>query len=268
MIMSLYEAVWSRKSVRRYNIKPMSQDKLDLILRFAHSLPMLFPDLEVEFKIIDCTKDSKRKQYFEKFHLFNVKAPYYLVLYSSKHNGYYINAGYLMQQISLYLTSKGLGSCFLGAAKLSENLAKDPTMEHVITLAFGEGKSKIYRKRDKVRRFPEEDIVTYKEDVADNIRTILKAGRLAPSSMNNQPWRFVAYKNRIHVFCKKNLVNYKQLSKLKLIDIGVALGNILVVTDEMWLYVDLLRIDSISKQFFKNYDYIITIKINLEFKSF
>ena len=65
--MSLYEAVWSRKSVRRYNIKPMSQDKLDLILRFAHSLPMLFPDIEVEFKIIDCTKDSSANNTLKSF---------------------------------------------------------------------------------------------------------------------------------------------------------------------------------------------------------
>lgn len=265
--MNLYEAVWARKSIRRYSMKPLSQDKLDLVMRFAHSLPMLFSDIEVEFKILDCTDESLRKKYFDKFQLFNVKAPYYLVIYSTKNNGYYINAGYLMQQISLYLTSKGIASCFLGAAKLSSNLASDPSMEHVITLAFGEGKSKIYRTLDKIRRYPEEDIVTYKENVSEDIRTILKAGRFAPSSMNNQPWRFVAYKNRIHVFCKKNLVNSNQLSRLKLIDIGVALGNMLVVTDEMWLYVDFLRLENLTKQYFKNYDYVITLKIISNFKN-
>ncbi len=264
MLMNLYEAVWARKSIRRYKMKPFSQDKLDLVLRFANSLPMMFPDLQVEFKILDCTKKNQSNKYFNKMKLFNVKAPYYLIIYSTKNNGYYINAGYLMQQISIYLASKDIGSCFLGGVKVSEHLASDSSMDHVLTLAFGEGKSKIYRNSANIRRFPEEDIITYKEDVSDSIRTILKAGRIAPSSMNNQPWRFVAYKNRIHIFCKKNLMNSNQLSKLKLIDIGVTLGNMLVVTDEMWLYVDFLRSDSVSRQSFKNYDYIITLKINSE----
>ena len=45
---------------------------------------------------------------------------------------------------------------------------------------------------------------------------------MAPSSMNNQPWRFVAYKNRIHVFAKE-LNKVKLSSRMKLIDIGVAM---------------------------------------------
>lgn len=266
--MSLYEATCTRKSVRRYNMKPFTNDKLDLVLRFAKSLPMLFPDIEVEFKILDCTIESQRKKYFDKIQLFKVKAPYYLVLYSTNNSGYYINSGYLMEQVSLYLTSKNIGSCFLGNVRLSENLSTDSSMEQVITLAFGEGRSKIYRTSGNARRFPEEDIVTYKEDVGDNVRTILKAGMMAPSSMNNQPWRFVAYKNRIHIFCKKNLINSKQLGKLKLVDIGVALGNMLVATDELWLHVDFMRSENVSKLYFKNYDYVTTLTIISNFKNF
>lgn len=261
--MSLYEAIYARKSVRRYSLKPIGQEQLDSLLRFANSLPMLFPDIELEFKIVDCIDEKQYKQYFTGIEFF--RSPYYLVLSSTKNNGYFINAGYIMQQISLYLTSKNIGSCFIGLAKPANDLVDDPSKEAIITLAFGQGKSDIYRPSDKLRRLPEEDIITYKEDVNESLRTILKAGRMAPSSMNNQPWRFVAYKNRIHVFCKKNLIKLDLSSKMKLIDIGVAIGNMLVVTDEMWIKVDTYRSPNISSQYFKHNDYVVTLSLSPTF---
>ena len=263
IVVSLYEAIYARKSVRRYNIKPIDQEQLDLLLRFAKSLPMLFPDIEVEFKILDCTDEKQYKQYFSGIELF--RAPYYLTISSTKNNGYYINAGYIMQQISLYLTSKKIGSCFLGLVKLASDLVEDPLKEHIITLAFGQAKSEINRVSGKLRRLPEEDIVTYKEDVNESLITILKAGRLAPSSMNNQPWRFVAYKNRVHVFCKKNIIKSELVSRMKLIDIGVAIGNMLVVTDEMWIKVDTFHSPSISNHHFKHNDYVVTLSLSSAF---
>lgn len=261
MAMTLYEALCGRKSVRKYNMNPISDEKLELVIRFAKSLPMLFPDIEVEFKILDCTSEEQRKKCFGRKFPFSVKAPYYLILTSTDHNGCYINAGYLMEQISLYLTSKEVGSCFLGSVKLSDKVKIAPGMEHVITLAFGKSNSSIYRTSGKVRRLPEEDTVVYKEDVTESVRTIVNAARIAPSSNNSQPWKFVVYNNRIHIFCKKNLINIKQVSKLKLINIGIAISNMLVVIDEMWLYPEFVHSDNISKQDFKNYDYITTLKI-------
>lgn len=268
MLMNLYEAISVRKSVRRYNMNSFTQDKIEAILRFANSLPMLFPDIEVEFEVLDCTDDNKDNKYFNGIQPFKTKAPYYLILSSTKENGYYINAGYLMQQVSLYLTSKDIGSCFLGRIRLSDEVSINPSMEHVITLSFGESKSKTHRDIDKARRLPEEDTVTYKEDVSKDLRTIVSAGRTAPSSMNSQPWRFVAYNNRIHIFCKKNITNSKLISRMKLIDIGVSLGNMLVVMDEMWLSPDIGRLVKISNQYFKHYDYIITLKIKSYFEDF
>ena len=266
--MNLYEALCGRKYVRRYKMQAIDDNNMEHLLRFAKSLPMLFPDIMVEFKVLDCTNEDNIKLYFNGIQPFKVKAPYYLILSSTTDNGYYINAGYLMEQVSLYLTTKGIGSCFLGAVKLSDEVSIPSSMEHVITLAFGESKSNICRTSGKVRRLPEEDTVTYKEEVNESVKTIIKGGRMAPSSMNSQPWRFVAYKNRIHVFCKKNMLDSSRLSRLKLIDIGVAIGNMLVVIDEMWFHVDLVRSDNISKQHFKNYDYILTLKLSSNFQTF
>lgn len=264
--MSLYEAVYTRKSVRKYNLKPIKDDQLELIIRFAKSLPMLFPDIMVEYTILDCTNKNYQKNYFNKFQPFKVEAPYYLIISSTRNAGYYINAGYLMQQISLYLTSKNVGSCFLGATRLKNQVIVDSNMEHIITLAFGESNKKVYRISDKAKRLPEKDTVIYKEDVLEVVKKIIKAGRLAPSSMNGQPWRFLAYKNRIHVFCKKDWIKSERISKLKQIDIGVAISNMLVAIDEMWLYADIVYSDNISKQSTRNYNYVLTLKLNSSLK--
>ena len=58
-----------------------------------------------------------------------------------------------------------------------------------------------------------------------------------------------------------------QLSRLKLIDIGVALGNMLVVIDEMWLHGDILRSDNVIKQNFENFDYVVTLRLKTPFKN-
>lgn len=259
--MYLYESIFSRKSVRGYKIAPLEQSRLDEILRFAKGLPMLFPEIQVEFTILDNTKNKRngKNRYFDGVQL--LKAPYYLILTSTKENGYFMNAGYLMQQISLYLTTKNLGSCFIGSLKLATEVELSKGMDYVIALAFGESKSNINRPAVKAKRLPEEDVVVYKEEVNESLKTMLKAARLAPSSMNNQPWRFVVYKNRIHVFCKKNLFTSRHISKMKLIDIGISLANLLVVAEEMWIDVSVLRLDNISNKSFKSNDYIITVKL-------
>jgi nitroreductase len=256
-IMNLYEAIFVRKTVRKFKMKLMEQSKLDGIMGFAGSIPMLFENLAVEFKIIENVSSGPGVS-----GPFHVKAPYYLIITSNNQPGYLINAGYLMQQISLYMTSKGIGSCYLGSVKPSREVMEGIKYDYVITLAFGECEHEIYRAADKSRRLPEKDVVIYKEEVNKNIKMVVYAGRLAPSSMNSQPWRFVVYKNRIHIFCKKNVFLSGVLREVKLIDIGICLANMLVTTEELWVECKALRLDNISNLAFKKNDYVISLKIS------
>lgn len=254
--MNLYEAIFVRKSIRKYKMQAIEQTKLDGILHFAESLPMLFDDISVEYKIIDNTTEH---QAFTG--AFLVKAPYYLFIASDTIKNYKINCGYLLQQISLYLTAKGLGSCYLGSAKPRKDILAGLKHEYVLALAFGESEQEVYRIAEKAKRLPESDIAVYKTEVKKPVKTLIRAARLAPSSMNSQPWRFVVYNNRIHVFCKKNIFLSSVLSEIKLIDIGVCLANLLVAAEELWVDVKLLRLDNISSTAFKKNEYILSIKL-------
>jgi hypothetical protein len=234
-------------------------DSLDKVLlnnisNFAESIPMLFEGINVEYKLLEY-KDTK--------HYFNgnitVKAPYYLSLYSDKTSGYQMNAGYLIQQIALYLTAKGLGSCYLGKLKAKKMVPQDSLKEHVITLAFGEGEHEIYRQSDRIKRLPLNDIAIIKSEIGKNVKTMVSAARLAPSSMNSQPWRLVVYDNRIHVFCKRNIFLQGVLSELKLIDIGICLAHLVVAAEELWLNVRVVKVENINNLSFKKNDYIISL---------
>lgn len=242
-------------------MEPLEENLLGNIKHFADNITGLFEGIHVEYRLLE---HSEIKKYFSG--AINVKAPYYLVIYSEKAPGYQLNAGYLMQQISLYLTTKAIGSCYLGmlkpkSRKFESGKQDNSQLEYVITLAFGKAANDVYRSVDKFKRLPLEDIAVFKSDVSKNIKAMVSAARLAPSSMNSQPWRFVVYDNRIHVFCRKNVFLNSVLNEIKLIDIGICLAHLLITAEELWIDVKTIFMENIRNQSFKKNDYVISIKV-------
>lgn len=254
--MNMFESIFSRKSIRHFLSEEIEWDVLADILSFADNLPMLIEGIAVEFKLINNTK--KDQNYTG---LFSLKAPYYLSISSETKEDYLINSGYLMQQLNLFLSSKGLGTCFLGIAKPKKSNIAIMKYDYVITLAFGKTAESPYRDSSAANRLPEKDVVVYKEDVSSEIKQMITAARLAPSSMNSQPWRFVVYQNRIHVFCKKNVLLTVALGHTKMVDMGIMLANLLLAAEELWVDVSLTKSDVIKHKQLKNNDYILTIQI-------
>ncbi|NLK27171.1 MAG: hypothetical protein GX306_02325 [Clostridiales bacterium] len=254
--MNMYEAIFKRKSVRHYLNEKVEWDVIADILEFADSLPKFVDDVAVEFKLVS---NIETKQGFRG--PFSVKAPYYICISSEKGEDYLLNAGFMMQQLSLYITSKGLGTCFVGLANPGRGLKSTMKYDYVIALAFGKPAVPLYRNNMDAKRLPEEDIVVYKEDVNSNIRQLITAARLSPSGLNNQPWRFVVYKNRIHVFTRKNVLLYKMMDTSNMIDIGVMLANVLIAAEELWVDVSISKLESLKNKPFQNNQYVLTITI-------
>ncbi|NLY49177.1 MAG: hypothetical protein GX059_09190 [Clostridiales bacterium] len=254
--MNMYDTIFVRKSVRKYRQEALEWEVLDDILKFADSLPMLVKGIKVEFKLVS---NIERNQGFNG--PFAVKAPYYMCISSEKKDDYLLNAGYLMQQLSLYIESKGLGTCFMGAASPGWGLKNTMKYDYVIAIAFGKPKDSPYRDASQAKRYPESGLVVYKEEVNADIRKMLEAARLAPSSYNNQPWRFVVYKNKIHIFTRKNPLIARPLDRIKMIDMGIMLANLLIAAEELWIDVKLAKSETLmNKQFEKN-KYVTTALI-------
>lgn len=254
--MNMYDAIFMRKSIRNYCMDEIGQKVLDQILNFANHIPLLSKDIKVEFKIINNVKANT--------HLagaFSIKAPYYFLIASEGKEDYLLNAGYILEQVSLYLTAKGLGSCFVNTKRPRRSNAVDLQYEYVTMLAFGNTDECLIRESNKIKRLDESEFCIFKEEVNDDIKLLLKAARLSPSLMNSQPWRFVVYENRIHIFCKKNILLTKEFNQSKEIDIGIILSHLLIAAEELWLETTVKKLDNITNKLFKNNEYVVSLLI-------
>ena len=130
--MNLYEAIFSRKSVRSYEMEAVSNSLLQEIRDFYSQIEGLNPGIRTDISIIDNTTGKNKIM-----HLFGVKAPYYIVFYSEEKDLAQMNAGYIMEQLSLFLCTKGLGTCFLGNAKPKLGNPHKGNLKFMITMAFG-----------------------------------------------------------------------------------------------------------------------------------
>lgn len=213
--MELKEMIYKRKSNRKYKDELLSKDILDDIIRFVNDSKKLYPDIKFRMEFID--KD-------------NVKCilPWIpkqnIAIFSEVKEGYLENIGFVFQQLDLYLHSIGIGSCWLGMGKPNSKVKSkiEDNMEFVMCMSIGYCNDDIYRDIQNFKRFP-------LSKISDSEDERLEVARLAPSSVNSQPWYFVHEKDIIHLYLKK----HKLLSKLALndmnhIDVGIALAHIYV----------------------------------------
>lgn len=252
--MTLYEAVSVRKSIRRFKKDSISETLYRQIERFFRSVSVLDEQIQYKISILDNTKGIVGRK-----GIFKVEAPYFLVFYSEDKKGHDMNAGYILEQIVLYLTTKGLGCCYLGGTRVE---ALEPDMRQVMVVGFGYPDSLLYRDQTLVKRQPLKDLCVFKEEVEEPVRILLKAARLAPSSMNAQPWRFLVYRDRIYVFACKDALKIRVFESMRDVNIGIALSHIMLAAEELWLNIKLTQEESFKKKAYKNGDYMITVSLH------
>lgn len=239
--MTLYEAVYTRKSIRNFRKDKVETSILEGMIQFYHEMEPLFPGIETSIELIDTQGSKKAKSRLGG--IINVVAPYYLVIYTEDKERADMNAGYIMQQISLYLFSKGVGSCFQGMGHLKGEMPKEG-MRCVILMAIGYPKVDMMRNQEDAKRESMEDLCAVKEPPRRFVKEFLEVARLAPSAFNSQPWRFVVYENRVHVFSKQTVAHRRLLGKYNEFDFGIMLANIMIAAEQLWVDVDLIRLDN------------------------
>lgn len=211
----LYNAMFYRKSIRKYDMSPLPNETLVKIQEFADAVVPLESSIKYELTYL-VTADVKN--------LLPIKAPHYVCIYSEKKEGYLMNSGFILQQIDLFLSMNNIGSCWLGMAKPSKDVPTTRNgLEFVIMLAFGNTAEPIHR---SVRS-------EYKRKSIAEMTSILGADellepvRLAPSASNTQPWFFSGDMNEITVSREKlNLIKAPLYGKMNQIDIGIALCHL------------------------------------------
>ena len=210
--MDLYDFIWKRKSTRQYDLAPLDEEQLHRIEQFAKVLKPLFFDFETAWEITAGVKGITA-----------LDAPHYIAVSSEEGDGYLENVGFMFQQMDLFLSSEGLGSCWFGAAKTPSGLKSG--LRYVITLAFGKAEESPWRELSGFKRKPLYDISSGSDER-------IEAARLAPSAVNFQNWFFAAENGRIDVFRKKTLLaTQRHFGDFSKIDIGIALCHLYIATE-------------------------------------
>lgn len=215
--MKLYDYITKRKSTRKYTQEALPSEQLATILAFAGAVRPLDPQIRTRIRLADAAETKG---------IVSAKAPHYLLFYSEKREGFLTNAGFMLQQCDLFLSSLGLGSCWLGMAK-TKAPAQDG-LEFVIMLAFGTAQDSAHRTNStEFSRKPLSEISSGQDPR-------LEAVRLAPSATNSQPWYFVCGDGRIDVYRRQlGVLKAALYDTMNQIDMGIALSHLWLASEAL-----------------------------------
>lgn len=200
--MNLYASIARRKSCRKYETSPLGQDFMDQMESAIQGFDRLYPDVEVQHRLTGKVKGS-----------FHVPAPQNLVISGKGQAGEFESAGFLFQQLVLWLDAQEIGSVWLGGSK-------DTQMSNsgdIIVLAFGQPAEPVHRTREEFKRKPLADITNAPEDLC------IQAAHLAPSGVNIQPWYFEKQEGRVLLYQQKLKLPLSLMYKHSDVDMGIAL---------------------------------------------
>lgn len=218
-----------RKSVRVYRETPLSDEMLFEIRAFVGAATPLFPESKTAFRVL--RRDEIRS-------MTPLKAPHYLVMYSAREPDADMNTGFMMGQVDLFLSSRGLGSCWLGMAGPVEKTCEG--LPNAAMIAFGMPGENVHRlSSEAFKRKPLSEISS-----DGTLPGIIEGVRLAPSAMNKQPWFFCGDGQSCKAFsipCS-GIVNIAD--RWRFIDLGIALSFLYVAARAEGRDVSFRREDS------------------------
>lgn len=241
--MTLQDVIDKRKSFRKYTGHPVEKEMLDQIEAFAKNAKALYPDINVRVEYVSQKNIKCIQQWIP---------PQAIAIYSEEKEGYLENVGFIFQQVDLFLQSVGLGSCWLGLGKPEEKSKRQQNdgMKFVILIAFGYPSESL---REGTEQFKRKSLV----ELSDREDERLECARLAPSSVNSQPWYFTHEEDVLHAYCsKQGLLKARVLGDLNRIDMGIALAHLYVKNPETF---EFFQTESATE--IKHHAYIGSIRI-------
>ncbi len=246
---ALYDAIFKRKSIRDYDQTPIDSNRLEEISRNLQSLKPLLADIKTEFKIISPNQVTRK---------INNNAPHYIAAFSEAKDAYKINMGFMLQQMDLYFSTTGLGSCWLGIPQPTKEVKESSNLEFIALMSFGNPKETLHRtSASEFHRKPLSDITNI-----EGANDLLEAARLAPSAVNLQNWYFTGNKNTIHAYSSKagflrSMVGGGHFP----VNMGIALYHLKLATEHFGMKNKFIFDPSKDKSPPKNLEYVATLEI-------
>lgn len=245
----LYPAIFKRKSIRNYDSTPLDQNLLEEISENLRGLKPMSDGIKTEFKII--SQDQVRRRFMK-------KAPHYIAAFSEAKGAYMTNVGFMLQQMDLYFSATGLGSCWQGIPKPTKEVIECSSLEFVILMAFGNSTEKLHR--TSVSQFKRKPLSKITD--IEGAEELLEPARLAPSAVNRQNWYFTGDKNLIYAYSFKpsfirNLIGGKYFP----INVGIAICHLQLAAEHFGRRVTIVTEEKKEKNPPKDRQYIASLEI-------
>lgn len=243
---SVNETVQKRYSVRTYAPHPVSKEAKEKIMAYAAKLQNPFGP-KVKFKFIE----KETAENGEKLGTYGmIKGANLYIGSAIPDDPCAAEAlGYEFEQLILYITSLGLGTCWLGGTFNRGAFAKAMDIQEgelfpaISPVGYAAEKKrmpeKLFRQTLKANErmpgtklFFQKDFKTpLSKTEAGAYRFPLQMLRLAPSAVNKQPWRVVYDGNAFHFF-EKHTVKEAGPLDMQRIDLGIALCHFHLAVQE------------------------------------
>lgn len=209
-----YDTIFKRKSFhlfRGVGAEKLSEKALADIEKAYAGFEPLIPGIHTAIRIVPSDVIGSKKD-----------AEYCILIYSEKKENWLMNAGYLGQQLDLYLTAQNIGSLWYGYGK--PDLPQFDGLEFVIMFAVRKVSDETKYRKDmfKAKRKALNDIWS-----GDGLG-VAEIARFAPSAVNSQPWYVENADGTLTVFRYKKQGGFSIISSPKItyfncIDIGIYL---------------------------------------------
>lgn len=209
-----YQTIFKRKSFhlfRNVGDEKISETELKEIENAWEGFESLYPDIRTKVRIVPTAQVSMKRD-----------SEYSILIYSENKPNYLLNAGYLGEQLDLYLTKNNIGTLWYGIGKADEKTFDG--LDYVIMFAVHKVSDESLYRKDmfKAKRKSLESFWT------GETLDIAETARFAPSACNSQPWKVKNEGSLLSVYrntkeAKAGIMTPKMAKYFNRIDIGIFL---------------------------------------------
>lgn len=210
---ALYQSIFKRKSFhlfRGVGSERLTEAELDGIRAAYDSFERLYPEIRTAIRIVPAGQVN-----------FKHDAEYCVMLYSEKKDNWLMNAGYIGEQLDLWLTARNIGSLWFGIGKPDE--PGYDGLDYVIMIAVRKVKDASLFRGDLLKAKRRE----LSEIWCGDTLGLAEIARFAPSACNSQPWYVEQSGNRLTVYRRKkpaiSIMNAAAAAYFNRIDMGIFL---------------------------------------------
>lgn len=242
-----YPTIFKRKSFhlfRNVGSEKLTREELDGIESAFDSFERLYPDIKMAIRIVPTAEIALKRD-----------SEYSVLIYSEKKTNYLMNAGYVGQQLDLYLAKHDIGAVWYGMGKPDEKAYKG--LEYVIMFNIHKVSNQALYRKDMFKAKRKALDVIWKGDSLG----VGEIARFAPSACNSQPWLVKNKDGVLTVFrykkqAKIGLLTPKAAFYMNRIDIGIFLCILEICLAEKGIEAKrTLFIDEVDQEYTKVAEY-------------